>query len=198
MFAEGAARLAAAGITLALLAACAISPGPPGPPGVPGVPGVSSSRADSRVGELARAIADLGSSVESEEALRAAHSVVVRSDQLVSDYRIVRPPQLHNLLVNFGLRERGLCCHFAEDLIGGLLALELATLDVHWVVSRHGNRLREHSSVVLVPSGQDIEGGLVLDAWRHAGQLVWARVGDDRYPWQLHPMSGDWARLHCR
>jgi len=187
VFAERAARSRAALAAFGLLAACA-SP----PSAVPG------GAADARVIELAAAIADLGPSVESDEARRAAYSVVVRSDQLAADYRLVRPPLLHNVLVNLGLRERGLCCHFAEDLIAVLLALDLASLDVHWVVARHGNRLREHSSVVLAPSGAEVQSGLVLDAWRRGGELIWAQLGQDRYPWKLHPMSGDWARLHCR
>jgi hypothetical protein len=153
---------------------------------------------DPRVGALAGEIEALGGPVAPGEARLAAHSLVVHSEQLRTDYRMVQPALFHNMLVNLGLRERGLCCHFAEDLIAGLVALELRTLDVHWVVARHGSRLREHSSVLLVPSGGAFEQGLVVDAWREAGKLFWAPVADDRYPWQLHPMSGSWARLHCR
>lgn len=181
------ARTTAACLLLAVLGACA------GPRG-----GVPAASGDLRIRSLASAILALGSPVARDEAQRAAHSLVTRSEQLESDYRMVRPARLHNLLVNLGLRERGLCCHFAEDLIADLLALELRTLEVHWVVARHGSRLREHSSVLLVPSGGDFEQGLVVDAWRRAGELVWARATADRYPWELHPMSGHWAQLHCR
>lgn len=180
-------RHLAAWLVIALLGACA------GPRG-----GAPPLRDPHRISALASAIEDLGRPVARDEAYRAAHWLVTRAEQLRSDYRMIRPAQLHNLFVHLGLRERGLCCHFAEDLIAGLLDLELRTLDVHWVVARYGSRLREHSSVLLAPSGRDLEQGLVVDGWRRAGELVWARVPADRYPWELHPMSGEWALLHCR
>ena len=141
MFVSSSAALRAAAL-LAIFAICAACAGPRGP----------VRPEDPRIGALAGAIESLGSPVEHSEARLAAHSLVAHSAQLWSDYRMVKPAQLHNLFVNLGLRERGLCCHFAEDLIAGLVGLELQTLDVHWVVARHGSRLREHSSVLLVPS----------------------------------------------
>ena len=178
---------AAALLVIGLLGACA------GPHHTAGLPGDAH-----RIRALASAIEDLAESVSRDEADRAAHWLVTRADQLRSDYRMIRPAKLHNLFVHLGMRERGLCCHFAEDLIAGLLGLELRTLDVHWVVARYGSRLREHSSVLLAPSGGALEQGLVVDGWRRAGELVWARASADRYPWELHPMSGEWALLHCR
>ena len=175
-------------IVAALLVAGCAATGGGAPDGLPGP----------RASALGREIEGLGSGVAREEARRVARFVVDEAAGLVEQYRMLRPPQLHNLFVNLGLRDRGLCCHFAEDLIRGLVELDLATLDVHWVVARHGSRLREHSSVVLVPKGLDYERGLVVDAWRRPGELFWSPVADDRYPWKLHPMSGDWQRLHCR
>ena len=175
----------ACGVALALMGCAAPSPDP------------EAAEGRARVVALGTSISELGDVVDAEEARRAAHSLVGRSDALVAEYRLVRPSLFHNLLVNLGLRERGLCCHFAEDLIADLLALELRTLEVHWVVARHGSRFREHSSVLLVPIGGVFADGLVVDAWRRGGDLFWARVSEDRYPWVLHPMSGDWEDLHC-
>ena len=179
-------RAVVAALALGLGVACASAPGPAPAPGDPGVHA------------LAGAIASLGDAVAEDEARRAAYSLFVRSGALRGDYRMVKPARFHNVLVNAGLRDRGLCCHFAEDLIQELLALDLRTLEVHWAVARHGSRLREHSSVLLVPRGASFDDGLVVDAWRNAGELYWTRPGDDRYPWELHPLDGDWARLHCR
>jgi hypothetical protein len=104
------------------------------------------------------------------------------SAQLAREYRVVRPPILHNVLVNLGLRKRGLCFHWADDLSASLESLQLHTLQLHHSVA-HLDTRREHSSVVLTASGQPFDEGIVLDAWRHSGRLYWVSVKQDRYPW---------------
>jgi hypothetical protein len=37
--------------------------------------------------------------------------------------------------------------------------------------------------VVITAAGQPFETGLVLDPWRNSGDLFWARVDRDVYPW---------------
>lgn len=96
---------------------------------------------------------------------------------------MVRPALFHNFMVNLGVRKRGLCYHWAEDLVARLQTLKLATLDLHWGIARAGT-LREHNSVVVTAKGQPFRQGVVLDAWRHAGRLHWADVAADRYPWE--------------
>jgi hypothetical protein len=93
------------------------------------------------------------------------------------------PPLFHNFLVNIGLKERGLCYHWAEDLLTRLEALRLATLEFRWGNARAGT-LREHNTVVVTAQDQPFDQGIVLDAWRHSGRLHWTHVNADRYPWK--------------
>ena len=158
----------------------------------------AASAAEPHVEELARAIAALDGGVDAGEARAAAHTALVATNELAGAYRMTWPPLLHNALVNTGLRDRGLCCHWAEDLGARLRELGLRTLDVHWVVAHRGNRLREHNSPLVAPRGAGPERGLVLDGWRRAGELVWAPYAADAYPWELHPASGRWDALRCR
>lgn len=158
----------------------------------------SSSPSASRLSQLAQDIEALGPAVDNDEARLAATEALQATGELARAYRMTRPAQLHNLLVNMGLRERGLCCHWAEDLVARMVDLELSSLEVHWVVASRGSLLREHSSVLLVPTGDSFEQGLVLDGWRDSGDLVWARPVEDRYAWSLHPLDGQWNRLRCR
>ena len=109
----------------------------------------------------------------------------------------LRPPQLGNLAFHLGLRERALCCHWAEDLLRELSALELESVDLRWGVAHWGSQMREHSAVVAVPRGARFEQGLVLDAWRHSGELYFARVDRDRYPWRPHPSDDLRHQLAC-
>lgn len=131
---------------------------------------------------LAQRLRKLSPSVDAEEARRAAWTACQGAADLARQYRAVWPPFYHNILVNTGRRERGLCFHWADDLAARLDALSLRTLELHRAVARLGTR-REHSSVVLTAVGQPFETGIVLDAWRRSGHLYWGEVSRDRYPW---------------
>jgi len=97
---------------------------------------------------------------------------------------MTRPPLLHNVLVNVGLRERGLCWHWTEDLLARLGDLPLDAYDLHWATAHRGEMFREHNSVVVTAKGGAFESGIVLDPWRDSGRLYFGPVQGDRYPWE--------------
>jgi hypothetical protein len=136
---------------------------------------------------LGEALAALDSSVAAIEAHRVAAGAHEQARQLAREYRVARPALFHNLLVNVGLKKRGLCFHWAEDLSARLQGMNLVTLEVHWAIARAGTA-REHNALVVTARAQPFERGVVLDAWRHSGRLHWGRVAADRYPWQ----EGEW------
>ena len=125
----------------------------------------------------------LGEPVSEAEAERLAGAAVRHADNLRRQYRMVRPVEFHNVLVNLGLRKRGLCYQCAEDIYACVRDLRLRTFDLHWGVAYKGDLWLEHSGVIVTAKGRPFAEGIVLDAWRHAGRLRWARVRDDRYPW---------------
>ena len=177
---------------LALFSLLGVMSGCAGPPLEPPASGLASA-----VGGLSQAFLALGPEVDSDEARRAAGLIVRRASELEAEYGRVASPRLHNLLVNAGLRRRGLCCHFAEDLIEAFRSSNFRTLEVHWAVARHGDPLREHSGVIVAPAGGEWREGVVIDAWRRGGQVFWTGATEDRYPWRRHPLSGEWDELHC-
>lgn len=134
---------------------------------------------------------------QDKESLRLAQTILTTAVMLSQEYRVQPPALWHNFLVNAGIRERGLCCHWTQDLLREIDALQLQQYHAVWAVSRHGT-WREHSSVVITASGQRFESGLVLDAWRNAGDLYWAPVAADDYAWQPHPGDDGVARIRCR
>lgn len=136
--------------------------------------------ADSR--RLMLQLAALDPTVWEEDAGRVATCAFDCSRQLAREYRVVRPARLHNFLVNVGLRKRGLCYHWADDLLTRLQPLNPATLELRRGTARAGTH-REHNCVVVTARGQPFERGIVLDAWRRCGQLVWSPVSSDKYPW---------------
>jgi len=132
----------------------------------------------------------------------SAHELAVAaldtSAELHAAYRPTRSPKLGNLAFHVGLRDRALCCHWTRDLLHTLSALDLKGVELHWGVAHHGEVLREHSAVIVVPEGARFEQGLVLDAWRNAGHLYFTPVAGDRYPWKPHPSDPKRLRIGCR
>ncbi len=131
---------------------------------------------------LARQLQALEPEVAPAEARLAADTAHTYSLKLAEEYHVVRPALLHNVCVNLGFRQRGLCYQWADDLTDKLQSLGLRTLVLHRGVARLETS-REHSSVVLTAPGQDFKEGIVLDAWRHSGHLFWSRASADKYPW---------------
>jgi hypothetical protein len=127
-------------------------------------------------------IAALSPSVRADEAQRLAQCAYATAGQLRHDYGIIGPPLFHNFLVNLGIRKRGLCFQWAEDLLVRLDTLKLRTLDLHWAEARAGS-WREHNCVVVTAKGQPFRQGIILDCWRHSGHLFWSPLATDHYPW---------------
>ena len=132
---------------------------------------------------LAKQIAALSDTIRPEEARQAAACAVETSVDLARTYQVAGPPQVHNFLVNIGVKKRGLCHHWARDLIQRLRALKLRSFDLHWGAARAGT-LREHNAVILTAKRQPFVSGIVLDPWRHSGRLFSGPVATDRYPWK--------------
>ena len=128
-------------------------------------------------------IAALSPSVRADEAQRVAECAYATAAQLRRDYGVIGgPPSFHNFLVNLGIRKRGLCFQWAEDLLAQLDALKLRTLELHWAEARAGS-WREHNCVVVTAKGQPFREGIILDCWRHSGHLFWSLLATDHYPW---------------
>ncbi|MCW5556534.1 MAG: hypothetical protein KIT22_01625 [Verrucomicrobiae bacterium] len=136
----------------------------------------------SEVRSLQFALVSLAPTVEAGEAEDVARCAYDYPVVLAARYRAVRPALLHNFLVNSGFRERGLCYEWAEDLLAELQIRDLQSLELHWGIA-HADTPREHNSIVVTATGRPFEEGIVLDAWRRSGRLVWVPVTADKYPW---------------
>ncbi|PYK97410.1 MAG: hypothetical protein DME32_15850 [Verrucomicrobia bacterium] len=118
-----------------------------------------------RVHVLGDRIAALGPKVHRDEALRVAECAYATSKQLRHDYGVIGgPPSFQNFLVNLGVRKRGLCFQWAEDLLAQLDALKVTTLELHWAEAYAGSS-REHNCVVVTAKDQPFRDGILLDCW---------------------------------
>ena len=142
-----------------------------------------------KVNALQQELAALDEKADTNEAQRIAETAIRHSAYLAEKYRLFPSPIIHNLFVRAGLKQRGLCYHWTEDLLARLLKLNLKSFQLHWAVAHQGSILREHNCVVVTARGKAFAEGIVLDAWRNSGDLYWVRVSKDRYPWQPLPRS---------
>lgn len=151
-----------------------------------GKPPLPRQIADQRIDELHRAIQSLGAEIQAHEASRAARAALGYSLELARKYEVTDSALVHNIKVNLGLRERGLCVDWTRDLMTRLEREKFASLDLHWAIANYESTFRlEHSTVVISARGDGIEQGLVLDPWRYSGNLYWARTTQDTgYQWK--------------
>ena len=144
-----------------------------------------------KIKQLERELIGLNPAIDKAEARILAETAVRESAVLAEEYQLVRPAVAHNLLVVFGIKDRGLCYHWTGDLMKRLQALDLKSVQLQWGVAYRGSELREHNCVVVTAKGQGFFKGIVLDPWRNSGNLFWAQVDEDSYPWKVLPPS-DW------
>lgn len=154
-----------------LLTACAATP-------------ETISEKELRIGELTRALQGLSPHVQSQEARRLADVAVNTAAQLREQYQVNLTPWVHNIEVYWGTKARGYCYQYAKDLHTALSKIPMPTLQLHYIKAYRGEML-EHNALSITAKDKAWDTGLVLDAWRDAGVLVFVPVKEDKYPWKL-------------
>jgi hypothetical protein len=137
-----------------------------------------------KIKSLEHDLAALDRKTDPAEARKLAETGIVYSLILANKYRLFRQPHIHNILVNIGLKERGLCYEWAEDLMQQFKTLDLKTFSLHEAVAHKGKKFREHNTIVVTAKGKDFFEGIVLDPWRNSGDLYWINVKEDKYSWE--------------
>lgn len=136
-----------------------------------------------KVQQLTSELTHLGHDIDYQEARMLAYEALLYPQILVERYGLVYPPTFHNFLINTGLKERGLCYQWSEDMITHLKGLKYQSFDLRWGVANKGE-FDEHNSVVVVAKGAPFRTGVLIDPWRNSGTLYWAKLGDDpEYKW---------------
>jgi len=138
-----------------------------------------------RMPALAAEIQALGPGVDPEESRRAARVAFERTTELARAYEITDPPLVHNAKVNMGLKPRGLCWQWADDMESRLAQEEFRTRVLHRAIANWDNDLLiDHSTVIISARGDSMFDGIVLDPWRKGGRQTFVQTDEDpRYDW---------------
>ena len=131
---------------------------------------------------LASQLAALSSRVDRNEAKLLADCAYATISQLRRQYRMFGTPIFNNFLIYHGLKKRGYCYQWSEDLLVALDALKLTSLELRWGESNPGN-WRENNCIVVTAKGHPFRSGIMLECWRHLGHLYFGPIVTDSDPY---------------
>lgn len=133
---------------------------------------------------LQQTLENIDSLVTANDAQKLSSEMLYYSKKLKKEYEFVNPPLFHNFLVNTGIKQRGLCWHFAYDMLAHAKSLNLNSFDYYIGGANIDDYWEEHNALIVTCKGCDFERGVVLDPWRYFGKLFYSKVVDDpRYRW---------------
>ena len=136
--------------------------------------------------DLAKALTGLSSDVDPAEAQALSYTAHTTARRLKKEYRVVLNPELTVFLYNVGMRKRGWCGHWAQDIGTELIKLEPKTLVLHWGEA-YPNTTSENNALVVTARNQPFQDGIIIDGWRRAGRLFWCPViKDHEYEAEQH------------
>src|SRR5215471_5524718 len=149
------------------------------------VPAKDSAKAE----ELGNQLARLSRRVDPNEAQLLAECAYATVARLRQEYRPFGTPIFNNFLVYHGWRKRGYCWQWTEDLLLALDKLKLKTLELHWA-DAYRETWQENNCLVVTAKGQAFEHGMILECWRHFGNLRWNLVPSDQ---DRYYENAEWA-----
>ncbi|WP_320034301.1 hypothetical protein [Halarcobacter sp.] len=138
-----------------------------------------------KIDMLTSEINSLNEYIDKEEARSLAFDTVTYSKYLAQKYEVVKPALFHNLLINLKIKDRGLCYHYANDLLKYLNTKKYKSFKLIKIVSSPGEYF-EHTSLAVTTHRNKFDESIVLDAWRDSGELYFSKIKDDKkYDWEL-------------
>lgn len=140
-----------------------------------------------RTVRLAQTIHALCPKASPKETQRIAHTATKTSAALRQSYKIHLNHNLHNLQVFWGLKRRGFCWHWQEDLESALVKTPQKQFEFKRVCANAGSTWFEHHALVVNAKGAPWKDGVVLDPWRQEGVLWFGPVTADHHPWMEEP-----------
>ena len=157
-------------------------------------PSISFQVQKSDVAKAEKLAGDLGSlsaRVNRDEAKLLAGCAFATVSKLRREYRMFGTPIFNNFLIYHGLRKRGYCYQWSEDLLIAFDALRLKSLELHWGEYDPGT-WRENNCIVVTAKGQPFNRGMMLECWRHLGHLYFGPVASD---WETYVENSSYAHF---
>lgn len=110
--------------------------------------------------------------------------MITTTRTLSKKFNMVHSAILNNVLVNTGMKEGGQCYQWVRGLFADLPSKPYQVFERTWGGSRV-HQFLENNSVIFTVRGQDLQTGILYDAWRGRGNPWWRLVRKDHYPWSV-------------
>ncbi len=136
------------------------------------------ARDERSIKKLRDALVALSPDVDPGEAQLVSVTTHTTARSLAREYGVVWNGSVQNLLIHTGKRQRGYCGHYTRDIGERLKELRLKTLVLHWGCA-YAKTPAENNCLVVTARNQPFEEGIIMDAWRLAGQLFWCPLKKD-------------------
>ena len=116
-----------------------------------------------------------------------ALEIFSETKKLKKQYHSFAIPVVHNMMISVGMRKRGACKDWAEDLLNHMIPIERKYFQLTWGEA-NPRKINEHNVLVVYPRYAQFENGLIVDPWRTSGKVLWLYVTEDHHykwhPWQ--------------
>lgn len=122
--------------------------------------------------------------VAAQDAEDIAIRMITTTRETDQKFNMINSSILNNLLVNIGAKEGGQCYQWVRELFQDLPPQPYAAFERTWGGS-HVHKFLENNSVIFTVRGQDLQTGIVYDAWRDHGHPWWRFVKKDHYSWSV-------------
>lgn len=118
-----------------------------------------------------------------KESTELAVGFIKEIARLKKKYKSIFIPIFHNMMIDVGVRKRGACKHWAEDLLEFGRPFDRQFFDLAWGEANM-QKMTEHNVAVVIPKGSPFSKGLIIDPWRTSGKPFWVHVTKDKhYKW---------------
>ena len=145
----------------------------------------TSSSPQTNIHQLSILLRTLDTHITQREAMQLSKDIYEETERLRKTFKRSTSPLWHNVLVNVGVREKGLCYHWSDALYLALKKKPYRLFDFHLLVSNQGEYFFEHNVLVVSVKGKKIEEGIIIDPWRYTGRLYVTKVKEDEgYHWK--------------
>ncbi len=145
---------------------------------------IKSYENENKIELLSKKLTHLSPNVDEMEANILAKEMVLYPKELAKKYELTSPPLFHNFLVNIGYKEKGLCYHWARDLLEKFKTLNIKSINLIQIIANKGE-YDEHNALCAIAVGGKFDECVILDAWRNSSSLFFANIRDDKdYNWK--------------
>jgi len=137
-----------------------------------------------QIDKLTTLLANKHSGIPREETRRLSHAIFQKTESLTREFALTSPPLWHNVLVNTGVKKRGLCYHWSDALYIFLKKEHYPHYGFHLMGANIHEYFSEHNALAVVAKGQKVEDGVIIDPWRNSGKLYFSKIKVDKaYHW---------------